>query len=168
MARQIIITEKDRVRLQEIVSDILLTEVDGVDHVRALDAEMRRARVVPSGKVPSDVITMNSKVVLSFDGGEDEEYTLVYPDEANLAENKLSVLSPVGTAILGYRAGDVVNWEVPEGNVTIAIKSVVYQPEAAGDELLKAQAQAALSCIKCIKKQVLWIHQKCPADICRA
>jgi len=135
MARQIIITEKDRVRLQEIVSDILLTEVDGVDHVRALDAEMRRARVVPSGKVPSDVITMNSKVVLSFDGGEDEEYTLVYPDEANLAENKLSVLSPVGTAILGYRAGDVVNWEVPEGNVTIAIKSVVYQPEAAGDEL---------------------------------
>ncbi len=135
MARQIIITEKDRVRLEEIVSDILLTEVDGVDHVRALDAEMRRARVVPSGKVPSDVITMNSKVVLSFDGGEDEEYTLVYPDEANLAENKLSVLSPVGTAILGYRAGDVVNWEVPEGNVTIAIKSVVYQPEAAGDEL---------------------------------
>ena len=135
MARQIIITEKDRVRLQEIVSDILLTEIDGVDHVRALDAEMRRAKVVPSGKVPSDVITMHSKVILSFDGGEDEEYTLVYPDEANLAENKLSVLSPVGTAILGYRAGDVVNWEVPEGNVTIAIKSVVYQPEAAGDEL---------------------------------
>jgi len=101
MARQIIITEKDRVRLQEIVSDILLTEVDGVDHVRALDAEMRRARVVPSGKVPSDVITMNSKVVLSFDGGEDEEYTLVYPDEANIAENKLSVLSPVGKEIMG-------------------------------------------------------------------
>jgi regulator of nucleoside diphosphate kinase len=134
MARQIIITEKDRVRLQEIVSDILLTEVDGVDHVRALDAEMQRAKVVPSGKVPSDVITMHSKVILSFDGGDDEEYTLVYPDEANLAENKLSVLSPVGTAILGYRAGDLVNLEVPEGIVTICVKSVVYQPEAAGDD----------------------------------
>ena len=134
MARQIIITEKDRVRLQEIVSDILLTEVDGVDHVRALDAEMQRAKVVPSGKVPSDVITMHSKVILSFDGGDEEEYTLVYPDEANLAENKLSVLSPVGTAILGYRAGDLVNWEVPEGIVTICVKSVVYQPEAAGDD----------------------------------
>ena len=130
MARQIIITEKDRVKLQEIVSDILLTEVDGVDHVRALDAELQRAKAVPSGKVPSDVITMNSKAILSFDDGEDEEYTLVYPDEANLAENKLSVLSPVGTAILGYRAGDVVNWKVPEGSVTIRVKSVVYQPEA--------------------------------------
>jgi len=135
MARQIIITEKDRVKLQEIVSDILLTEVDGVDHVRALDAEMQRAKVVPSGKVPSDVITMNSKAILSFDDGEDEEYTLVYPDEANLAENKLSVLSPVGTAILGYRAGDVVDWKVPEGTVTIRVKSVVYQPEAAGHDL---------------------------------
>ena len=135
MARQIIITEKDRVKLQEIVSDILLTEVDGVDHVRALDAEMQRAKVVPSGKVPSDVITMNSKAILSFDDGEDEEYTLVYPDEANLAENKLSVLSPVGTAILGYRAGDVVDWKVPEGTVTIRVKNVVYQPEAAGHDL---------------------------------
>jgi regulator of nucleoside diphosphate kinase len=135
MARQIIMTEKDRVRLQEIVSEILLTEVDGVDHVRALDAEMQRAKVVPSGKVPSDVITMNSKAVLCFDDGEDEEYALVYPEEANLADNKLSVLSPVGTAILGYRAGDVVNWVVPEGVVTIQVKSVVYQPEAAGDEM---------------------------------
>ena len=106
-----------------------------MDHVRALDAELQRAKAVPSGKVPSDVITMNSKAILSFDDGEDEEYTLVYPDEANLAENKLSVLSPVGTAILGYRAGDVVNWKVPEGSVTIRVKSVVYQPEAAGDEL---------------------------------
>jgi regulator of nucleoside diphosphate kinase len=134
MARQIIMTEKDRLKLQEIVSDILLTEVDGVDHVRALDAEMRRAKVVPSGKVPSDVITMHSKAVLSFGDGEEEEYTLVYPDEANLAENMLSVLSPVGTAILGFRAGDVVDWEVPEGTVAIRVKSVVYQPEAAGDE----------------------------------
>jgi len=134
MVRQIIITEPDRVKLQKLISDILQTEVDGTDHVRALDAEMRRAAVLPSGQVPSDVITMHSKVVLSFGDGEDEIYTLVYPDEANLAENMVSVLSPVGTAILGYRAGDVVDWEVPDGTVAIHVKEVVYQPEAAGDE----------------------------------
>ena len=134
MVRQIIMTEPDRVKLQKIISDILLTEVDGTDHVRALDAEMRRAVVLPSGQVPSDVITMHSKAVISFGDGEDEIYTLVYPDEADLTENMVSVLSPVGTAILGYRAGDVVDWEVPDGTVAIHVKSVVYQPEAAGDE----------------------------------
>jgi regulator of nucleoside diphosphate kinase len=127
-------TEPDRAKLQKMVSDILLTEVDGTDHVRALDAEMRRAIVLPAGQVPPDVITMHSKAILSFGGGEDEEYTLVYPDEADLSENLVSVLSPVGTAILGYRAGDVVDWEVPDGAVAIHVKSVVYQPEAAGDE----------------------------------
>jgi regulator of nucleoside diphosphate kinase len=134
MARQIIMTESDRVKLQKMVSDILLTEVDGTEHVRSLDAEMRRAVVVPSGQVPPDVITMHSKALLSFDDGEDELYTLVYPDEADLSENRVSVLSPVGTAILGYRTGDVVDWDVPEGSMAIQVKSVEYQPEAAGDE----------------------------------
>jgi regulator of nucleoside diphosphate kinase len=117
-----------------MINDILLTEVDGADHVRALDAEMRDAIVMPAAQVPPNVITMHSKAVLSFGGEEDEMYTLVYPNEADLSENLLSVLSPVGTAILGYRVGDVVDWDVPDGTVAIQVKSVEYQPEAAGDE----------------------------------
>ncbi len=134
MQRQIMMTEKDRVKLQKMISDILLTEIDGTEHVRALDDEMSRAVFLPSGEIPSDVITMRSRVRLSFGDGEDEEYTLVYPDEADLSENRISVLSPVGTAILGYRAGDVISWDVPDGSIAIRVKSVVYQPEAAGDE----------------------------------
>ncbi len=134
MKRRIMMTEKDRDKLQEMINDILLTEVDGTEHVKALDDEMQRAAFLPSHKIPPDVITMRSKVCLSFGDGEDEEYTLVYPDEADLSENRISVLSPVGTAILGYRAGDVIKWSVPDGSVAIRIKSVVYQPEAAGDE----------------------------------
>jgi len=134
MSRQIIMTEPDKVKLQKLINDILMTEVDGTDHVRALDAEMSRAVIVPAGQVPPDVITMNSRAQLSFDDGEDETYTLVYPDEADMSENLVSVLSPVGTAILGYRAGDEVDWKVPDGVVTIRVISVEYQPEAAGDE----------------------------------
>jgi len=59
--------------------------------------------------------------------------TLVYPDEADITENKLSVLSPVGTAILGYRVGNIIKWDVPEGVAEIHIKELLYQPEAAGD-----------------------------------
>ncbi len=134
MQRQIMMTQQDRTRLQKMISDILLTEVDGTEHVRALDSEMSRAAVVASDEIPPDVITMRSRVRLSFGDGEDEEYTLVYPDEADLSENRISVLSPVGTAILGYRAGDVIDWDVPDGSIDIRVKSVVYQPEAAGDE----------------------------------
>ncbi len=134
MQRQIMMTQQDRIRLQKMISDILLTEVDGTEHVRALDGEMSRAAVVASDEIPPDVITMRSRVRLSFGDSEDEEYTLVYPDEADLSENRISVLSPVGTAILGYRAGDVIDWDVPDGSIDIRVKSVVYQPEAAGDE----------------------------------
>lgn len=134
MQRQIMMTQQDRTKLQKMISDILLTEVDGTEHVRALDGEMSRAAVVASDEIPPDVITMRSRVRLSFGDGEDEEYTLVYPDEADLSENRISVLSPVGTAILGYRADDVISWDVPDGSIDISVKSVVYQPEAAGDE----------------------------------
>jgi regulator of nucleoside diphosphate kinase len=121
-------------KLQKMIRDILQTEVDGTEHVRTLDAELRRAAIVPAGQVPSDVITMHTKVLLAFDDGEDETYSLVYPNEADMSENMVSVLSPIGTAILGYRAGDVVEWSVPDGTVAIHVKSIEYQPEAAGDE----------------------------------
>ena len=110
MTRQIIMTEADNAKLRKMINEILYSEVDGVGHVRVLDAEMNLARLAPAGKVPPDVITMHSRVVLSFDGDGEEEYTLVYPDEADLSENRVSVLSPVGTAILGYRAGDIIRW----------------------------------------------------------
>ena len=134
MKRRIIMTEKDREKLQDLINEILLTEVDGVRHVRALDAEMSLAKVLPSGKVPPDVITMHTEVVLSVGDAEDEAYKLVYPDEADLSSNRISVMSPIGTAILGYREGDVIDWEVPDGHVAIHVKRITYQPEAAVDE----------------------------------
>jgi regulator of nucleoside diphosphate kinase len=75
---------------------------------------------------------MNSTVRLrDLDTGEEETYTLVYPAQANVEENRISVLAPVGTAIIGYRVGDAVTWRVPGGRVRLRVEEVLYQPERA-------------------------------------
>lgn len=77
---------------------------------------------------------MNSKIILKdLDLGEETTYTLVYPGEADLSENKISVLAPIGTAILGFREGDEIDWKVPAGIVKLEVKKIIYQPEAAGN-----------------------------------
>ena len=76
---------------------------------------------------------MNSTVVLrDLDTGEVETYTLVYPNHADIARNRLSVLAPVGTAILGYHVGDVVRWRVPAGVRRLRVEEVLFQPERVG------------------------------------
>jgi regulator of nucleoside diphosphate kinase len=77
---------------------------------------------------------MNSQVLLKdMESGEETIYTLVYPEDVNLAENKISVLAPIGTAILGFRVGDIISWKVPVGTVKLRVEKILYQPEAAGD-----------------------------------
>ena len=76
---------------------------------------------------------MGSTVRLrELDSGDRWTFTLSYPPEANIDEDRISVLSPVGTAMIGCRVGDVVDWPVPSGIVRIKIEKVLYQPEAAG------------------------------------
>jgi regulator of nucleoside diphosphate kinase len=67
-----------------------------------------------------------------MDSGEEVIYTLTYPAEADLAEGRISVLAPVGTAILGYSVGDVVEWTVPCGIVRYKIEKILFQPQATG------------------------------------
>ncbi len=77
-------------------------------------------------ELSEDIVRMNSKVSLLVDGSL-EEITLVYPQQANVLKNKISVLSPMGTAILGYRVGSTVEWEVPDGKIEIVVTSVVQE-----------------------------------------
>jgi regulator of nucleoside diphosphate kinase len=77
---------------------------------------------------------MNSRVRLrDLDSGEQMEVSLVYPAAADVKSNKVSVLAPIGTAILGYRTGDTIDWEVPAGLRRLKVEDVLYQPEASGD-----------------------------------
>jgi regulator of nucleoside diphosphate kinase len=129
---QLYISEIDKARLKKIIDGMINGSVALNNRVLELSNELSRAKIVDSKEIPENIVTMNSKVNLCLNG-EEMMITLVYPDEADITENKLSVLSPVGTAILGYRVGNIIKWDVPEGVAEIHIKELLYQPEAAGD-----------------------------------
>ena len=132
--KNIRITELDRQRLIDLIVNAQSGEYRGSVYLEKLRAELERAQIVPQQEIAADVITMNSRVVLlDLDSGERETYTLVYPEHANPSEGKLSILAPIGTAMLGYRVGDVFEWEVPAGKRRLKIEKLLYQPEAAGD-----------------------------------
>jgi len=134
LSRKIIITQSDKNRLRKLIENSLNSTAGGNEYIHNLDAELNQAVIVPSEKIPNDVISMNSKFILSIgDAGEDTAYSLVYPSDADISSNKISVLAPIGTAVLGYREGDTIEWNVPDGAVEIKVKKVVYQPESAGD-----------------------------------
>jgi len=132
--REIVITSLDLERLTAILNSPVAQEGLDREHLTELRAELEKAVVVEPGDVPADVITMNSKVrVRDMASGELHEYTLVYPHLADITKNMISILAPVGTALLGYREGDVVEWRVPSGTRVLKVESVLYQPESAGD-----------------------------------
>ena len=103
-------------------------------HLDELDEELDRAEIIKPEEIPTNVITMNSTFrLVDLDSGVDLVYTLVFPADANSTSGKISILAPVGTAVLGYRVGDTVEWRVPAGLKKLRVKEIVYQPEAAGD-----------------------------------
>ena len=105
-----------------------------VPYLEELDEELDRAEIVKPEEIPIDVITMNSTFRLNnLDSGEEVVYTLVFPAKADSTNGRISILAPVGTAVLGYRAGDTVEWKVPAGLKRLRVEEIVYQPEAAGD-----------------------------------
>jgi regulator of nucleoside diphosphate kinase len=131
----IYITEVDRQRLEKLIE--IAGERDGVpghENLRRLEHELDRAETVAPQDVPADVVTMRSKVRLrDLNTGEEMVYTLVFPSEANYDEGRISVLAPVGTAMLGYRVGDTIEWQVPSGLRRLKVEELLYQPEAAGE-----------------------------------
>jgi len=130
----IYITEPDFQRLSGLIE--ITREGNGVDgeYLNKLEAELDRAEIVDPKHIPADVITMRSKVrLMDLVSGEANTYSLVFPTEADFSEGKISVLAPIGTAILGYKLGDTIEWPVPSGLRRIRVDELLYQPEAAGD-----------------------------------
>src|SRR5688572_19788385 len=110
------ITELDRKRLLDLIQAAQSGEYRRSVYLEDLRGELERAQIVAPQEIPGDVITMNSTVALTdLDTREQETYTLVYPDDADMTQDKVSILAPIGTAMLGYRVDDVFEWEVPSG-----------------------------------------------------
>jgi len=134
MAREIYITENDLESLYDLLQSGTAGSARDHKNVEELEAELDRAHVVDAKKIPVDVITLNSRAVLrDLDTNEEMTYTLVFPGQAKLEEGRISILAPIGTAMLGYRVGDVIEWKVPAGIRRLKVEKLLYQPEAAGD-----------------------------------
>jgi regulator of nucleoside diphosphate kinase len=126
----LIISSSDRERLLQFIERARL---DGYEpaNLDSLERELERATIANTTDVPRDVVTMNSTVWFrDLDSEEIESFTLVFPHEANLDDSRLSVLAPLGTALLGYRLRDVVEWQVPSGRWRLEITKV-DQPRVA-------------------------------------
>jgi len=132
--REIFITQFDKDRLAELIDVAEGFGAHDRRDLKALKDELDRATVVSSQDVPPEVVTMNSRVLLrDTDTSEERTVTVVFPKDADLAAGSISVLAPVGTAVLGYREGALVEWPVPSGTKRFRIEKILYQPEAAGD-----------------------------------
>jgi regulator of nucleoside diphosphate kinase len=132
--REIFITDADRDRLEKLLLGTRLWSTRDKEHLQALEAELDKAYTVASRSIPGDVVTMRSQVrVKDMQSGETMDLSVVLPSEADSGRGKISVLAPVGTALLGYRVGDTVEWKVPCGLRRLKIERIFYQPEAAGD-----------------------------------
>ncbi|MGE0084157.1 MAG: nucleoside diphosphate kinase regulator [Desulfococcaceae bacterium] len=132
--RKIYITEFDKTRLEDLIGVTRDFNMQNRKDLEDLAEELERAEIVDSKNIPRDVVTMNSKVVLrDLNTSEKMTCVLVFPGKANIDIGAVSILAPIGTAILGYAKGDVVEWPVPSGIRRICIEDILYQPEAAGD-----------------------------------
>jgi regulator of nucleoside diphosphate kinase len=131
--RHIVITEDDMARLRGLVRHGRMASRKDQAHLAELDTELDSAEVIPARDVMPDVVTMGSTVrVRDVDSGTRRTYRLVFPVEADIERSRISVLAPIGTALLGLRAGDEFESAAPGGTKRFQVEHVLFQPEAAG------------------------------------
>ncbi len=127
----IIIASTDRDRLLTLIDSARLDWRIPRQSLDVLEGELARATIVEPSDLPRDVVAMNSTVWFrDLDTEEIERYQLVFPPDANVIHDRISVLAPIGTALLGYRLRDVVEWCVPQGRRRLEITKVIQQQTA--------------------------------------
>lgn len=121
----LILTQADFQKLSALIG-LAQTET-----AELLEEELSRASIVSDNNLPNDVVSMNSTVSFEdLETGKESVVTLVYPHEANIDEGKISILAPVGSALIGLRVGQVIHWPVPNGKEKrLKVVSVISQKE---------------------------------------
>lgn len=130
----IIVSSLDYIRIQKQINEARQKKTIDAVEAEKLMSELNSATVLNPHEIPGDVVTMNSVVKITFvDSGKQVEFKIVYPEDANFKDKKVSIFSPIATALIGFRVGDLIEWMVPGGLTKIRIDEIIYQPEAAGD-----------------------------------
>jgi regulator of nucleoside diphosphate kinase len=131
---KLIINRLDYARIKKCINDAKQFKSLSSEEADKLMNELDSAKIVEPEAIPSNVVTMNSIVKLSFvNNNKQVQFQIVYPDQANVKENRISIFSPIATALIGYKVTDEIEWIVPAGLTKIRIDEIIYQPEAAGD-----------------------------------
>lgn len=132
--KNLIVNRLDYARIKKCINDAKQFKSINSTEAESLLKELDSAKIVEPEAIPSNVVTMNSIVKLSFlNNNKQAQFQIVYPDQADLKENKISIFSPIATALIGYKVADEIEWIVPAGLTKIRIDEIMYQPEAAGD-----------------------------------
>ncbi|MDC9580409.1 nucleoside diphosphate kinase regulator [Xenorhabdus sp. PR6a] len=129
---KIIINELDAERLDSLLEQSAFANTRIAD---ALNEELDRAEIVAPANIPADVVTMNSEIrFIDLGSHEERVRTLVYPAALQDSTQHLSVMAPLGAALLGLRVNDEITWQLPNGETTrLKVLEILYQPEAAGE-----------------------------------
>jgi regulator of nucleoside diphosphate kinase len=136
MKNDIVVTRVDYSRLNSLILNLLDDRSSNLFELNFLNIEIKRARKIDSRRIDPEYVTMNSLIEVTFlDIGKSMVIRLVYPQDASYKEGLVSVLSPLGCALLGYKAGDTFSFKAPGGMQTVRIDKVIYQPEANGIDL---------------------------------
>ncbi|HOX22863.1 MAG TPA: GreA/GreB family elongation factor [Elusimicrobiales bacterium] len=134
MGKHIHITQPDYLSLRSLISSGKYNAGLDAKYLGVLEAELRKAIVVKETEIPADIVTMNSIVcVKNMETGSQSTYKLVFPEKADLQKGFISILAPIGTALIGEKTGDIVGWNGPSGKIRLKIIKIIYQPEAAKD-----------------------------------
>ncbi len=137
MRDRIYITDEDAIRLRRLIAGRRGADTVDQEYLEILEQELDRAEIVEHENIPRDVVTMNSEVRLrDLDSGETRVYRLIFPGQSR-THDSVSILAPIGTAMLGYRAGDVVEWPVPKGIRRLEILEVTAPAHVARSDALK-------------------------------
>jgi len=131
---KIIVNRLDYARIKKCINDAKqfksITSIEADNLLKELDS----AKIMEPESIPSNVVTMNSIAKITFLSNDKQvQFQIVYPDKANLKENKISIFSPIATSLIGYKVNDEIEWIVPGGLTKIRIDEIIYQPEATGD-----------------------------------
>jgi regulator of nucleoside diphosphate kinase len=125
---------KEPIILREDDYEVLISHLKNQRHrnlhdlqnVNELQGELKKAKLVNKDNFPNDVVRLNSRVkIKDSDKGKVMDFILVTPDKADIREGKISVMAPVGTALIGFRKGKKINWQVPAGQKTFTIMEVI-------------------------------------------
>ena len=129
-SHSIIVSDTDMERLSHLVRDLRHSRFRDQAQVELLEKTLERADVAPSVRIPRIAVKMNSRFrVLDLGTGKKQVYTLVYPDDADVSSGRISVLAPVGIALLGRRQGDTIEVDVPGRIRRLRIERVLYPPD---------------------------------------